>query len=328
MNTATNGLKTWSTLAGGRRRPTEYEVVSYNLHTRTRHPGYAYELSPELFMNRFYREHVGGSVLQHPDWDAFRDPDEMIYRQYNALQDGHEEYVDGLLEEHARNRHDLSLDPGWVQRLPVLYTAARYPLHALQMAAAYVVQMAPASTISNCAAFQGADQYRWISRLAYRTRELQLAYPTLDFGAERAVWEGDVAWQGFRELFEKVLATYDWGEHVIALNVVAKPAFDICRSRQFARAARDAGDTLTAMLLEAEWRDCERSQRWTKALVSLAAQHAPNQVAMAGIVARWQPLANAAIDAWCAALPALPDAAAAARNSLLALQQSCGVQPA
>ncbi len=328
MNTATNGLKTWTTLAGGRRRPTEYEVVSYNLHTRTRHPGYAYELSPELFMNRFYREHVGGSVLQHPDWDAFRDPDELIYRQYNVLQDGHEEYVDGLLEEHARNEHDLALDPAWLKGLPRLYTAARYPLHALQMAAAYVVQMAPASTITNCAAFQGADQYRWISRLAYRTRELQVACPDLGFGAERALWEDDPAWQGFRELLEKLLATYDWGEHVIALNVVAKPAFDLCRCRQLARAARDAGDTLTAMLLEAEWRDSERSQRWTQALVALTLQHAPNDAAIATILARWQPLADTAIDAWCAALPGVPEAAAAVKRGLRELQQACGVQPA
>lgn len=328
MNTVTPGLKTWSDLAGGRRRPTEYEVVSHNLHTRTRHPEYAYELSPELFMNRFYREHVNGSVLQHPDWDSFRDPDEMIYRQYNVAQDGHEDYVDGLLEEHARNGHDQTLSSDWLAVLQRLYTAARYPLHAVQMASAYVVQMAPASTITNCAAFQGADQFRWISRLAYRTRELQCAHPTVGFGAERSIWEDDAAWQGFRELFERLLATYDWGEHVIALNVVAKPAFDECRCNLLASAARSVGDTLTAMLLEAEWRDVERSRRWTQALVALALKEPANGPAIAAIVERWQPRAIAAIDAWCTALPGVADAAANAAARLRRCQSTLGAASA
>jgi len=43
---------------------------------------------------------------------------------------------------------------------------------ALQMNCAYALQVAPASTITNCLAFQEADAVRWLSRVAYRTREL------------------------------------------------------------------------------------------------------------------------------------------------------------
>ena len=64
------GMKTWSGLAGSRRRPSEYEVVTTNLQTRTRHPDQAYELSPAplLPMNEFYKRHVSESPLQHDDW--------------------------------------------------------------------------------------------------------------------------------------------------------------------------------------------------------------------------------------------------------------------
>ncbi|RTZ91856.1 MAG: hypothetical protein DSY92_03575, partial [Planctomycetota bacterium] len=45
-----------------------------------------------------------------------------------------------------------------LETLALLYTPGRYPLHALQMGSAYLVQMAPASTIINCAMLQAADQ--------------------------------------------------------------------------------------------------------------------------------------------------------------------------
>ena len=46
MAVEVKGMKTWSGLAKKRRRPSEYEVVTTNLQTRTRHPDQAYELSP------------------------------------------------------------------------------------------------------------------------------------------------------------------------------------------------------------------------------------------------------------------------------------------
>ena len=84
----------------------EYEVVTTNLQTRTRHADQAYELSPAplLPMNAFYQRHVSESPLQHPDWEAFRDPDEMIYRVYTRVQDQQEQYVDGLLGLLADNQ--------------------------------------------------------------------------------------------------------------------------------------------------------------------------------------------------------------------------------
>lgn len=303
-NAPTPGLKTWSTFGATRRKPTEYEVVSVDLHSRTRNPQAAYELSPSLFMNEWYRQHVADGVLQHPHWDAFRDPDQMIYRVYTLQQDGHEEYVDGLLGEHAREQHDLKLDPSWREVLRRCYTPARYPLHAIQMSSAYMVQMAPGSTITNAAVFQEADAYRWISRVAYRTRELQIAYPQEGFGAERASWEDDAIWQGWRELFERILTTYDWGQHLFAMNAAAKLAFDESFCRALKPAASAAGDTLLAMLLDAQLQDAQRSRRWTQALAAHALTHAPNRAALHAMIERWMPLTERAVRTWCAALPA------------------------
>ena len=135
MAVQVKGMKTWSGLAKKRRRPSEYEVVTTNLQTRTRHPDQAYELSPAplLGMNEFYKRHVSESPLQHPDWEGFRDPDEMIYRVYTRIQDQQEQYVDGLLDEHNEIGHDATLSAAWLDVLERLYTPRRFLQTCLSM---------------------------------------------------------------------------------------------------------------------------------------------------------------------------------------------------
>ena len=107
-------LKTWSHLAGKRRRPSEYEIVSTNLLWST-DDEMPWALSPDIDMNKWYLRYRNNSPLKHEDWDAFRDPDEVVYRSYNVMQDGHETYVDGLLRDHAKNAHDAAAwaPTGW-----------------------------------------------------------------------------------------------------------------------------------------------------------------------------------------------------------------------
>ena len=88
-------LKTWSHLAGRRRKPSEYEIVSTNLHYTTDNPNAPFELDPNMAMAEWFKKNRNASPLQHADWNAFRDPDEIVYRTYNMLQDGQETYVFG-----------------------------------------------------------------------------------------------------------------------------------------------------------------------------------------------------------------------------------------
>jgi len=309
------GLKTWSALVDRRRRPTEYETVTYDLHYRTRNPEAPYELDPNLFMNRWYKQHVNACRLRHDDWNAFCDPDELIYRTYTTLHDTQEDYVDTLLDEHDRAGHDGTLSAGWVSVLARLYTPGRYLLHTVQMSSAYLAQMAPASTITNCAIFQEADAFRWVCRTAYRTCELSRAHPGSRFGAERAVWEDDPAWQGFRELMERALIAYDWDEHLVVLTLVAKPAIDEAYVRQLGAAARAHGDGLLAMLHDAQMRDAERARRWSAALMRFASTNPENVAVINEYLQKWVPLGDGAIDAFCSAIPgaAASDAKAATR---------------
>lgn len=303
-------LKTWSYLSKQRRRPSEYEIVSAGLHFTTNNPECPWEQDPNVFMNQWYRKNREGCPLSHLHWDGFRDPDELVYRTYNIIQDGQENYIDGLMKEFDDLEHDQGLEPEWVENLAQLYTPQRYLMHGLQMASSYIAQIVPASTITNCATFQAADSLRWLSHIAYRTKQLELVWS--DFGfthGERAVWEKAPHWQGFRELLERALVTYDWGEAFTAVNLVLKPAVDEACLRQLGHAARRNGDTLLGFLVDAQLIDSERSKRWSGALAQYALQNEANQDVIDEWLGKWVPLADQAIDAFCAKLPDSPSAA-------------------
>ena len=319
-------LKTWSHLATRRRKPSEYEIVSTNLHYTTDNPDAPFELDPNMALALWFKTNRNASPLQHPDWNEFRDPDEIVYRTYNMLQDGQETYVYGLFDQFSQRGHDTMLEKTWAGSLARLYTPGRYLFHALQMGSAYLTQIAPASTISNCAAYQSADSLRWLTHTAYRTKELSKTFGDIGLGTdERGYWENDKAWQGFRELAEKALVAYDWGESFVSLSLILRPALEETVLRALGAAGRHNGDTLLGMLTDAQLVDAQRHRRWATALVKMALSQDANKAVLQNWVAKWEPLGDAAIDAYCAALPDVPGAAAAARAAVREFRQGIGL---
>ena len=319
-------LKTWSHLAARRRKPSEYEIVSANLHYNDKRPDSPYELSPTMFMNEWYKKNTFGTALKHADWNAFRDPEEVVYRTYNMMQDGQETYVFGLFDQFNQREHDVALDPRWAGTLARFYTPSRYLFHTVQMASAYVGQVSPASTITNCNYFQMADSFRWLSHTAYRTKELSIAFPDKGFAVdERTYWETDPVWQGFRELMEKVMTVWDWGEAIIAINLVAKPAIDEAVLRNLGESARHNGDTLLGLLTDAQLIDSARHRRWISAMVKMALETPGNLELIQGWIAKWEPLADKAIEAYSATLPDLSGGAEAAKAATRDFRRSLGL---
>lgn len=319
-------LKTWSHLAARRRKPSEYEIVSTNLHYTTDNPDAPFELDPNFEMAQWFKRNRNASPLTHPDWNAFRDPDEIVYRTYNMLQDGQETYVSGLLDQFSTRGHDTMLTPTWAATLARLYTPARFLFHALQMGSAYLTQMAPASTISNCAAYQTADSLRWLTHTAYRTKELSLTFADSGFGSEeRHCWEADPAWQGWRKLVEQALTAWDWAECFVALNLVVRPAVEETVLRGLCVAARHNGDTLLGLITDAQLIDTQRHRRWATGLVRMALEQEGNRAVLDAWVNKWEPLADDAITRWCAALPDAPDTGARAMEATREFRRAMGL---
>jgi len=290
------GRKTYTRLATGRRIPTEYELMSTDLHYN--HPR-RFELPAGNPVVDWYNRNREGSALQARDWDGFADPRRTTYRSYTELQDGREDVVDGLLREVDDTAYDTQLDDEWVRFLDRWYAPMRFPMHGLQMLAAYVAQMAPSSRITNCAAFQAGDEMRRVQRIAYRT--VQLAGPAFDYGSaerQRAAWEEAAAFQPLRELIERALVAYDWGESFIVTNAVIKPRIDRLVNQDIAGTLATAnGDPILTSIHFSLDEDARWHREWTAALIRhMVDDDTDNAEVVSGWIEKWSPLASEALE--------------------------------
>jgi toluene monooxygenase system protein E len=300
------GRKTYSRLATGRRIPTEYELMSTDLHYN--HPR-RFELPAGNPVVDWYYRNREGSPLQARDWDQFADPRSTTYRIYTQLQDGREDVVDGLLREVDDTGYDTQLDDGWVRFLDRWYSPLRFPVHGLQMLAAYVAQMAPSSRITNCASFQMGDEMRRVQRIAYRT--VQLAGPPFDDEAvarQRAAWEEAAAFQPLRELIERALVAYDWGESFIVTNAVIKPRIDRLVNQDIAGTLATAnGDPILTSIHFSLDEDAHWHREWTAALIRhIVDDNTANAEVVSGWIEKWSPLASEALEAFASVTAEAP----------------------
>jgi toluene monooxygenase system protein E len=300
------GRKTYTRLGANRRIPTEYELGSTDLH-------YNYPMRFELPAGNpviaWYHRYREGSPLQARDWAGFSDPRRTTYRDYTRVRDGREEVIDGLLREVDDTGYDASLGREWIRFLDRWHAPLRFPVHGLQMLAAYIAQMAPASRVTNCAAFQSADELRRVQRIAYRS--VQLSGAPADGDAARRhqmAWEDADAFQPLRELVERALVAYDWGEALTVTNLVIKPRIDRLINGEIAGALATAnGDPILASIHFSLDEDARWHRDWTRALMRHLVEEGPtNADIVSAWIAKWTPLATRALEALAGILPEAP----------------------
>jgi toluene monooxygenase system protein E len=291
------GLKTWSSLGNLGRRPTEYEVLTWNMNHTTGSP--ALELGPDVNGNVWLREHRDGMRFVVPSWDAFRDPDQVTYGSYVAMQDDAETYVEGLLAQFDADGHDAALTAGALDLVARALTPCRFLGHGLQMLSAYVQQLAPSSFVATAATFQTADQLRRVQTLAYRTTQLARTHPDRGFGAgERATWREHPQWQPLRRLVETALVEYDWDRALVATQLVVKPVADLLLLDALAHRLGAAGAVLDGLVLENLAKDARRSQRFSTALARFVVDADPgNAAVLQEYLDVWAPLGHEALAA-------------------------------
>lgn len=301
--------KTWSMLGDVRKRVSPYEAVTAKFHYHFRREPAPFELDPDIPMNKWYLRYREGSAFQVDDWEGFRDPDKLTYKDYVSLQHQRELYLDSLIDRFEAMDHAAGLDAGWVETLRTVFVPLRFPLHVLQMTSLYVGQMAPSSFITNPAAFQAGDEMRRIQRIAYWTQVLANAHdPQLaTTEAARDPWTDGEAWQPLREVLEQLLTAYDWGEAFTALNLVVKPAIDTLLDWQLAELARRNDDQFLSLLFAEFQQDANRSRHWSGDLVEYAVAAKPElHEVLSGWVQTWSPRAQAAVDALAPLFEAAP----------------------
>ncbi len=285
--------KTYWHLGADRRLPSDYEIATSRLLYHVERGGFA--VAPPAAA--FYARHQRGSLLHAERFEELCDPRATTYTKYVTEARDREAYVGRLLASIEASDYDRGLPDAWVETLARALSPLRFLCHGLQMAAAYVGQMAPAGRIAVTALFQCGDEIRRIQGLACRLALLGRRRPQI--GPEgRTLWQSDPRWQPLRRALERLLVTYDWGEAFVALNVCLKPMIDDLFLAQLAAGAERVGDHLDAQILRSLHEDCRWHQAWTEALVTLAtASHPDNGAVIARWTAVWRPLVAAAAQA-------------------------------
>jgi toluene monooxygenase system protein E len=317
-------LRTYSHLAGARRRPTEYEIVTTRLHHHLESG-----LAVAAPAAAWYERHQRGSRWR-ADWTRFADPRETTYTKYTRLQHGKEAFCDGLLASIDDSGYDAALAPEARALLAATLPPLRFALHGLQMVAAYVGQTAPEGRVTIAAALQAADELRRIQRVAYRMAQLRRLDPALGQDA-RAVFERDEAWQPLRRAVETLLVTWDWAEAFVALDVCLKPVLDELFMVELPALARARGDFVLGQICASLDEDCQWQRQWTAALAGVALADAENRAAAVEWAALWTRRAGDALEALAPVLSraaGLPLDVEAVRRRALALPRALGLVPA
>ena len=206
--------RTYWCLEASRKKPSDYEITTTAL---LYYPSRGFEVKTPVWEH--YVRYQQQSVLQCSNWEGFEDPAHTTYSSYVAERRDQEAFLDRLLE---RPSAGIAKE---LRPLLGLLSALRFPLHGLQMVAAYVGALAPSGRISVTAALQAADEMRRIQRICQWLSRSGLPSAQLD-ALGRELWQQGPAFQPLRRLIEELLVTYDWAQALIALNGVIKPVFD------------------------------------------------------------------------------------------------------
>jgi len=118
---------------------------------------------------------------------------------------------------------------------------------------------------NNAISVNSMHRIRSAQDLALYNLTLSEEIPDFDGSAHVETWNSDPAWQGVREVAERLTGIDDWCEAIFAANVVFEPLVgELFRSHLVQHAAPRNGDFVTPTVVGAEEYDfAERDLRYT-----------------------------------------------------------------
>jgi hypothetical protein len=236
----------------------------------------------------------------------------MWERPYYQTGTSYEQLIEGAVRTARRERVFEDFTPEWVEFLRGHLQIPAFCDHGIWLALASAARDTLSDTVTHCVALEAAMKQRQAQ--AYLLYGMDLEEHFGEFPVERAreSWLRDEAWQPVRRYVERLRATPDWGERVIATNVCFEPRVGLLIRRELLmRSVRFNGDILTQAISHVAQSEWEWVRGWTVELMRFLlddAEHgAANRDVLAGWLADWDPLAEEAalaIEAVFAELPA------------------------
>lgn len=261
-------LKVFSHLNDGRTLPSAYATETTAL---LYHPEKGFSVRNPV--TEWYEKRKSECPFNVKNWDQFEDPKQLTYSSYVSIRKDREIHSNKLRPHLEKEIRKIAKNPTLLKEMESTLVPLMYPLHAFQMVAAYVGQMAPSGRIAICAGFQIADELRKIEEIAQLTALIREIEPS--FGETRlSFWENDPHFQPLRKTVEELLVCYEWTEAAIALNLCLKPALQQTLSA-WAERLTHAGCPSMGMLLQSFEEDERWHQEWMESLIRLIQKEDP-----------------------------------------------------
>ena len=280
--------KTWVWLSGRKRPPGEYEELSTGV---------------QWYGDPVSRTDVSSwkpdSTVIKADWDTFRDPSGMYYRNYIVGQDSAERSLDAVFAVAKDADFVSGIPEAWRSDLVTLVGAMSHAEWGTAMAHQHVQRFSLSPTVACCSQLQVMDKLR----SAERSLEwFDLLHPDGENLISEA-WMDSEAMQPLRKLLEEILIVKDWGEVIVAVNVALLGIVQPFQREVFVRGGRANADFVTAALGAAFAKDGARHSAWGDAFVKLCLVEEANATPVSEWLDRYVPAAVAAVEALAAGFP-------------------------
>lgn len=205
-------------------------------------------------------------------WHEFRDPNEewelTLYRYNSNVVRQVTQNVEAARQSKAFEQWNTN----WVRFVEQHIGAWMHVDHGLGLYLyANANRRAPTNMHNNAISVNSMHRIRAAQDLALFNLTLSEEIEGFDGSAHLATWNSDPAWQGVREVAEKLTAIDDWCEAIFAANVVFEPLVgELFRSQLVQQAAPRNGDFVTPTVVgAAEYDFAERDLRYTTAMFEL-----------------------------------------------------------
>jgi len=241
----------------------------------------------------------GSTALRSSDWYEFRDPGQMWERPYYQAGAAHEQLIEGVVRTARRERSFDDLTPEWVEFLRRHLQPPAFVEHGIWLALASASRDTLSDTVTHCVALEAAMKQRQAQAYLLYGMDLEERFGEFPVDASRESFLHDDHWQAARSYVERLRATPDWGERVVATNLCFEPTVGLLIRRELLmRSPRFNGDIVTPALNHVAQLEWEWVRDWMVDLVKFVLeddQHgAGNREVIAGWLADWRPLAEEA----------------------------------
>ena len=249
--------------------------------------------------------------LRSTDWYDFRDPGQLWERNYYQQGTAAEQLIEGAVRTARRDRVFDDFTDDWVAFLRRYLQVPAFVDHGIWLALASAARDTLSDTVTHCVALEAAMKQRQAQAYLLYGMDLEERFGDFPVDSARESFLRDEVWQPVRRYVERLRATPDWGERVVATNVCFEPLVGLLIRRELLmRSVRFNGDILTHALSHVAQTEWEWVRGWSVELVKFTLEDTENGAANRDVLAEWMadwmPLAEEAAAGLRPVFDALP----------------------